>query len=78
MSGRKELTQELITRIVSLSDVGHQTKEISELTGVSGRSIRRWVARYREEGGFQVPTQKPRFLSLCLHSNDGSSLSHVI
>ena len=52
--------QELITRIVSLSDAGHQTKEIGELTGVSGRIIRRWVARYREEGGSQVPTQKPR------------------
>ena len=50
MSGRSELSSELITRIVTLSDAGHKTKEISELTGASGRNIRRWVARYKEEG----------------------------
>ena len=36
MSGRKKLLAELITRIVSLIDAGHQTKEISEFNSVSG------------------------------------------
>ena len=60
LSGRKERLAELITRIVSLIDAGHQTKEISELTGKSGCSIRRWLTCYKEGGGIQVPIQKAR------------------
>lgn len=60
MAPTKELTSETIAQIIALKEAGHQTKEISELVGVSKSSVRKWVARYREDASGLPPSRKAR------------------
>ncbi|MPC73648.1 hypothetical protein E2C01_067984 [Portunus trituberculatus] len=47
--GRKpDLSQETITRIHTLHKAHYSTKEIEDATGVSSRSVRRWVKKCRK------------------------------
>ncbi|MPD04493.1 hypothetical protein E2C01_100186 [Portunus trituberculatus] len=47
--GRKpDLSQETITRIRTLHKAHSSKKEIEDATGVSSRSVRRWVKKCRE------------------------------
>lgn len=60
MPRRAQLTQDIISKIVPLKEAGHQTCEIAENTGISRRSVRAWVARYREGGSVVTLTHKFR------------------
>ena len=60
MGKYKQLPQKKLSNIVCLHNAGLQTQDIVQQLGVSGRSVRRYVARYYQEGGIKSPTQKPR------------------
>lgn len=60
MAPTKELSSGTIARIIALKEAGHQTKEISELVSVAKSTVRKWVARKREENGGTTPKKKPR------------------
>lgn len=59
--GRKpDLSQETITRIQTLHKADYSTKEIEDATGVSSRSVRRWVKKCRECPDELTPTHAKR------------------
>ena len=60
MGGGKDLTQDQIAAITSLSLVGKSNKEISIISGVSLRSVQRWTKKKREAGDADVPLHKKR------------------
>ena len=50
MGNKKRLSQETIAQIIALKSAGHQTKEISAMTGVCIRQVHFWVARLQGSG----------------------------
>ena len=60
MGGGKRLTPMQIAVITALSKAGHPNDYICNTTGVSARSVRRWVQRFKgsPEGDVQLQ-QKP-------------------
>ncbi|MPC76829.1 Transposable element Tc1 transposase [Portunus trituberculatus] len=60
MGSKRHYKREEVAQIIALKDAGLETKDIVNQTGISERTVRRWVARHREEGGPDVPFTKPR------------------
>ena len=60
MGGGKDLKEDQIAAITSLSLVGKSNKEISIISGVSLRSVQRWTKKKREAGDADVPLHKKR------------------
>ena len=60
MGKYKQLSQDTLAQIVALHKAGLQTKEIVKQTGVCERSVRKYVARFRQGGGKEIPTQEQR------------------
>lgn len=57
---RTVVDRSLITSMIDLHNAGHSHKEISQLKGISLRSVYRWIGRYQEKGSTTLPTPKPR------------------
>jgi len=60
MGKKKDLTSDQISSIVSLQKAKQSVKEIAENVGVSERSVRIWVAKFKRGGGIQTPAKKER------------------
>ncbi|KAG0710532.1 hypothetical protein GWK47_022622 [Chionoecetes opilio] len=60
MDKNKDFSAETNAQIIALKKSGKQTKAISEQIGVCPRSVRRWVAKFDQEGGHTTPTHKKR------------------
>ncbi|KAG0723088.1 hypothetical protein GWK47_043303 [Chionoecetes opilio] len=58
MGKNKDFSAETIAQIIALKKSGKQTKAISEQICVCPRSVRRWVAKFDQEGGHTTPTHK--------------------
>ena len=58
MGKKATLAKETVAIIIGLKKAGHETKEITELTGVFDRSVRKWVMRFEDEGGLETPGPK--------------------
>ena len=68
MGKNTHLEQDTIAQIIALKESGMQTKYIVSQLGVSGRSVRRWVAKFNQRGGKDTPT----------YERDVSQLSRVV
>lgn len=60
MAPTKDLSVEVIAKIIGLKEAGHTTKEIVDLVGVSRTSVKKYVARHRDEGAGSLPLPKKR------------------
>ena len=54
----KNLSTEQLAAVTSLCKAGHSNQEISNLTGVSLRSVQRWTKVFRESPDGTIPLQK--------------------
>ncbi|KAK4306390.1 hypothetical protein Pmani_021770 [Petrolisthes manimaculis] len=57
---KKDLTSDQISSrtIVSLHKAKQSVKEITKIVGVSERTVRNWVAKFKSSGGIQTPAKK--------------------
>lgn len=60
MGKKKSLTPETVAHIIGLHKAGFQTKDIVSNVGVSERSVRNWVRSFKDGGGVELPSPKPR------------------
>ncbi|KAG0713237.1 hypothetical protein GWK47_016649 [Chionoecetes opilio] len=60
MGKNKDFSAETIAQIIALNKSSKQTKAISEQIGVGPNSVRRWIAKFDQEGGHTTPTLKKR------------------
>ena len=60
MGKNTHLPQDKIAQIITLKESGLQTKDIVAQLGVSERSVRRWVAKFNQQGTRDTPTHERR------------------
>ncbi|KAK3872857.1 hypothetical protein Pcinc_022112 [Petrolisthes cinctipes] len=60
MGKKKDLTSDQISSIVSLHKAKQSVKEMAKIVGVSDRTVRNWVAKFKSSGGIQTPAKKKR------------------
>ena len=60
MSRNKLITSEQISQIIALHKVKTETREISEVVGVSCHTVQRWVRKFKEGGSKEIPTHAER------------------
>ena len=60
MGKNKDFSSECIAQIIALKKSGIKTKEVAQQIGICERSVRRWVAKFNEQGGNNLPTHKKR------------------
>ena len=60
MGKNTHLEQDTIAQIIALKESGMQTKYIVSQLGVSGHSVRRWVAKFNQRGSKDTPTNERR------------------
>ena len=56
----KNLSTEQLAAVTSLCKAGHSNQEISNITGVSHRSVCRWTKVFRESPDGTIPLQKKK------------------
>lgn len=60
MGKKKDLTSDQISSIVSLHKAKQSGREIAKIVGVSERTVRNWVGKFKSGGGIQTPSKKRR------------------
>ena len=60
MGSGKELGRDTIVAIITLSKEGYKCKDIATRVGIGVRQVQKWTKRFRDGGGEDIPTPKPR------------------
>ena len=60
MGRGSDITHDNIVAIVTLHKDGRKSSEIARSLGLNVRSVRKWVQRFREGGGKEIPSIKSR------------------
>ncbi|KAG7154855.1 putative Transposable element Tc1 transposase-like 52, partial [Homarus americanus] len=60
MGSGTELGRDTIVAIITLYKEGYKCKDIATRVGIGVRQVQKWIKKFRDGGGEDIPTPKPR------------------
>ncbi|KAG7155316.1 putative Helix-turn-helix domain-containing protein 1 [Homarus americanus] len=60
MGSGKELGRDTIVAIITPYKEGYKCKDIATRVGIGVQQVQKWIKKFRDGGGEDIPTPKPR------------------